>query len=474
MAMLLLTATDAANDATQFRFAHLGLLRKVTATGVISLAELPAGTARLAFYTRSAYFSQTETERRPAKLLPLMVRRLIDADLAFNEPFRARHRATAVVGEGRQNLAVAAVAEADYALLANRLPLTTRAFANITPAECAMAALLGKLSREPVRLLWRRGNQLLGLLVRQGDIYARHAARVEQDVAVDEANFAERVLPLLATAATRFATGSGAPPVLPTLALGEWGSLPAVVDGALGLALRVQLQALFTGAPVDDVAHWPELYGLRFVGDDFNFLTSDYQAEVQGVLLTRPLLRTAALATAVFGGMATLAAVQTNQLSAGLETRRAALETQLKAIDSQRPKPEELEKLKRRMGVQSTLEGLRLDRFLAWVSANTPPGVIIRKLEVSRSASTTPAPAALPVVDQSSAAKEAAPPAQSWSVAIEYEVPGVYAQVEQKSAAIMSGLGTRSKLISSSLRIDNDQPSRLMIALVTQASSFSK
>lgn len=104
MPMLLLSATDAANNATHLRFARLGLGRKVTATGVISLAELPTGMARLAFYTRSAYFSQTETERRPAKILAIQARRLIDAELAFNEPFRARQRATAVPGEGRQNL----------------------------------------------------------------------------------------------------------------------------------------------------------------------------------------------------------------------------------------------------------------------------------------------------------------------------------------------------------------------------------
>jgi hypothetical protein len=84
--MLLLSATDAANNATHLRFARLGLGRKVTATGLIALGDLPTGMARLAFYTRSAYFSQTETERRPAKILAIQARRLIDAELAFNEP----------------------------------------------------------------------------------------------------------------------------------------------------------------------------------------------------------------------------------------------------------------------------------------------------------------------------------------------------------------------------------------------------
>jgi hypothetical protein len=472
MTMLLLSATVAANSATHLRFARLGLRRKVTATGLIALADLPAGTARLAFYTRSAYFSQAEIERQPAKLLPIQARRLIDAELAFNEPFRARHNATALPGQGRQNLTLAAVAEADYALLASRLPLSTRPFASITPAECAMAALLGKLTREPVRLLWRRGSQMLGLLVRQGAIHARHAARSEQDVALDEAAFAERVLPLLGSAATRFAGGNGAAAVLPALALGEWGSLPAGFDSTVGAGLRVQLQRLFAGAPVDDVAQWPELYGLRFVTNHFNFLTSDYQAEAQGVFLARPLLRMSAVATAVIGGLAVLAAVQANQLGQGMEKRRTTLETQHKAVEGQRPAPEDLEKLKRRLGVQSTLEGLRLDRFLAWISASTPAGVIIRKLEVTRSTAAAAPPVAAPPIAQSVAAKEPAASMQSWSAAIEFEVPGSYAQAEQKSAAIMAALGSKGKLMSSALRVDNDQSARLSIALAAQENAF--
>jgi hypothetical protein len=273
-------------------------------------------------------------------------------------------------------------------------------------------------------------------------------------------------------AAARVSPRGGAA-VLPTLALGEWGSLPAGFDTALGAGLRVQLHKLFTGAPVDDVAQWPELYGLRFVSDHFNFLTSDYQAEVQGVLLARPLLRTAAFATAVIGGLAALAAVQANQLGQGLQTRRATLEADLNAVESQRPKPDELEKLKRRLGVQSTLEGLRLDRFLAWISANTPNGVIIRRLEVNRSATPLPPAAALPVAPGPEA-KDPAASRQSWTAAIEYEVPGAYAQAEQKSAAIMAALGTKAKLLSSALSIDNDLPSRLKIVLATQETAFSK
>jgi hypothetical protein len=467
--MLLLSVTDAANSDTHVRFARLGLRRRVTATGLIALADLPVGTARLAFYTRTAYFSQSEAERRSAKLLPIQVRRQIDADLAFNEPFLARHYATSLPGGGRQNLALAAVAEADYALLANRLPLATRPFACITPAECAMAALLSKLTREPVRVLWRRGRQMVGLLVRQGAIHARHAARVEQDVAADEAAFALRVLPLLGAAVARFSTTASVAGVLPTLALGDWSGLAASFDSTLGAGLRAQLHRLFTGAPADDVAQWPELYGLRFVTDHFNFLSSDYQGEVRGTLLARPLLVPGALTSAVFGLLAAFNAVQASQLEQAMQTRRTTLETQLKAVDSQRPKPEEVEKIKRRLGVKSTLEGLRLDRFLAWISTNTPPGVIIRKLEVNRSAN--PSPVAT-MVAPSSEEKEASAPAQSWLAAIEFEVPGAYSQSEERSAAIMSALATKGKLISSALRVGDDQPSRLLITLVTQETAF--
>jgi hypothetical protein len=470
MAMLLLTTTDNDADEGLLRYASIGSGRKVLATGTVRMVDLPAGEARVSFYTRTAYFSQIETDKRSAAMQPIHARRLIDGELAFSEPFRARQRATTAPGEGRQNLALAAVAEADYALLANRLPLLQRPFACITAAECALAALLGKaIKEEPVRLLWRRAGQMLGLLVEGGQIHARHAARVEREAALDEATFADRVLPLLSGAANRNGNAGAGRDVVITLALGEWGALPEGVDAKIGAGVRSQLQALFPGAPTDDVAAWPELYGLPFVPEEFNFLTTDYQAEVQGVRLVKPVLWVAGAAAAVFGMAAAFAAIQAGNLNSGTDTRRTALAAKLQKVESQIPKPEDIEKLKRRLGVQSALEGIRLDRFLAWVSKNTPEGVIIRKLEVSRDASpAAPAPA-------TAGAANAAPlPLVSWKAAIEYEVPGPYAEAEKKSAAIMAALGAKSKLVSSALSVKNDEPSRLSINLVTQETVYAE
>ena len=467
MAMLLLTTTDYAADDGLLRYARIGSGRKVLATGTARVVDLPPGEARVSFYARTAYFNQTETDRRAAQMQPIHARRLIDGELAFSEPFRARQRATTAPGEGRQNLALAAVAEADYALLANRLPLLQRPFACITAAECALAALLGKATKEPARLLWRRGSHMLGLLVEGGQIHARHAARVEREAALDEATFADRVLPLLSGAANRSGNAGAGRDVVITLALGEWGALPEGVDAKIGAGVRNQLQALFPGAPADDVAAWPELYGLPFVAEDFNFLTLPYQAEVQGARLAKPVLWVAGAAAAVFGMVAAFSALQASDLNSGTDTRRTALTANLQKVESQIPKPEDIEKLKRRLGVQSTLEGIRLDRFLAWVSKNTPKGVIIRKLDVSRDAS--------PAAPATAGAANAAPlPLVSWKAAIEYEVPGPYAEAEQKSAAIMTALGNKSKLVSSALNVKNDEPSRLSISLVTQETVFAE
>ncbi|NMM26781.1 MAG: hypothetical protein HHJ12_05685 [Glaciimonas sp.] len=468
MSMLLLSTTSDAMGEGDLRFARIGMGRKVTATGSVQLADLPPGEARLAFYTRTAFFSHVETKKQPAKMLPIQVRRLIDAELAFNEPFRACQRVTAA-GEGRQDLAMAAVAEADYALVVSRLPLVQRPFACITAIECALAALVGQVTKEPVRLLWRRDKHLLGLLVERGEIYARHAARVEGGVAQDEAAFAERVLPLLSTAANRSGrAGITGRDVVITLALGEWGELPEGGDGKIGAGVQSQLQALFPGAPVGDVSTWPELYGLPFVSADFSFLTPGYQTEVDGVRLTRPLLWAAAGATVLFAMVAAFASIQANGINSQREVRSNALQSKLQSVGLL-PNPDDIEKLKRRLGVQSTLEGIRLDRFLAWVSKNTPKGVIIRKLEVNRdtSVATVPAP-------PSSIPNSEPVPVQSWKAAIEYEVPGAYAEAEIKSAAIMAALGNKSKLITSALNVKNDAPTRLTINLVTQETVFSE
>jgi hypothetical protein len=469
MAMLLLTTTDDAADDGLLRYASIGSGRKVLATGTVRMVDLPAGEARVSFYARTAYFNQTETDKRSAQMQPIHARRLIDGELAFNEPFRARQRATTAPGEGRQNLALAAVAEADYALLANRLPLLQRPFACKTAVECALAALLGKATKEPARLLWRRGSHMLGLLVEGGRIHARHAARVEREAALDEATFADRVLPLLSGAASRSGNAGSGRDVVITLALGEWGALPEGVDAKIGVGVRSQLLALFPGAPADDVTAWPELYGLPFVPEEFNFLTPAYQAEVQGVRLVKPVLWAAVAAAAAFGMAAAYAAIQASNLNSGTDARRTALAANLQMVESQIPKPEDIEKLKRRLGVQSTLEGIRLDRFLAWVSKNTPKGVIIRKLDVSRDGNPTP-----PARATARAANADSLPLVSWKAAIEYEVPGSYAEAEKRSAAIMAALGNKSKLVSSSLNVKNDEPSRLSINLVTQETVFAE
>jgi hypothetical protein len=466
MAMLLLSTTGDASGESELRYARIGAGRKVSATGMVRLADLPAGEARLSFYSRIAFFSHVTTEKSTPKMLPIQVRRLIDAELAFNEPFRARQR-TSDAGEGRQNLAIAAVAEADFTLVTAHLPLVDRPFACVTPTECVLAALLAQVTQEPTRVLWRRANQLLGLLVAGGVVHARHAARVENDVAQDEADFAARVLPLLAATAGRLNTTGPGRDVVVTLALGEWSHLPEGVDNKIGSGICSQLEDLFPSAPASDVRAWPELYGLPFVAAEFNFLPAEYQAEVDGVRYAKPVMWAAAAVAAVYATITGFAAIQTNSLNTQLATRRADITTSVQNVSGKLPSPGDIETLKRRLGVQNALDGIRLDRFLAWVSKNTPKDMHIRALDVSRAAGAPPAA-------NQAVADPATTPAQSWNVAIVYEVPGPYADAERKAAAAIAALGSKTKLISSQLSVGVDATSRLSIALVTQETVFSE
>lgn len=467
MAMLLLSTTGDASGESELRYARIGAGRKVMATGMVRLADLPAGEARLSFYSRIAFFSHVVTEKSAPKMLPIQVRRLIDAELAFNEPFRSRQRATEA-GEGRHNLAIAAVAEADFSLVTTHLPLAQRPFANVTPVECVLAALLAQVSKEPVRVLWRRVNQLLGLLVVDGVVHARHAARVENDTAQDEADFAARVLPLLASTANRLPTAGPGRDVVLTLALGEWGQLPDGLDNKIANGVYTQLEALFPLAPDSEVKAWPELFGLGFVPAEFNFLPAEYQAEVDSVRYAKPMMWTATAVAVGFATVAAVAAVQANDITSKLEARRAEISSNVQNVSSKLPSPGDIEALKRRLGVQNALDGIRLDRFLAWVSKNTPQDMRIRTLDVSRGAG---APAAAnPVVPAATTSS----PSQSWNVAIDYEVPGPYAEAESKVAAVIAALGTKTKLLSSQLSVSNDQAARLSITLVTQETVFSE
>jgi len=465
MAMLLLSTTGDASAESELRYASLGAGRKVTATGTVRLADLPAGEARLSFYSRIAFFNHVVTEKTAAKMVPIQVRRLIDAELAFNEPFRSRQRTTDA-GEGRQNLAISAVAEADFTMVTAHLPLAQRPFACVTPAECVLAALMAQVTKEPVRLLWRRANQLLGVLVVNGVVHARHATRVENDTAQDEADFAARVLPLLAATANRLPTPGPALDVVVTLALGEWGALPEGVDNKIASGVYSQLEDLFPGAPANDVKAWPELYGLPFVAPEFNFLAAEYQAEVDSVRYAKPVIWAVGGVTALYLTAMAFAAIQTSGINSQLATRRADISGSVQSVSSKLPSPADIETLKRRLGVQNALDGIRLDRFLAWVSKNTPPDMRIRMLDISREQ----APAAPNQAGQAPAVV----PQQSWKAAIEYEVTGPYADAERKSASVIAALGKKTKLLSSQLNVVSGEPAHLSISLVTQETVFSE
>jgi len=441
---LLLTPVETGGAAAP-RVRYVALKgRTVQAEGDCAAADLPGGGAlRVAFLSRSGYFDRVEAEVKSAKMLPFQARRLVDAALAFNEPFRVRYAAHAL-GADRQRLDLVAVADADYAALARLLPLQSRACDRVALVESAIAALVAQETPEPAAVLWLRGANLLGLLVENGAVLARLLDRAAGAEAAAEglAGRLERMRGSLRSATRR---------VFPEreislhLALGELADLPQAqteIDSAAATALQTRLARRYTGGQPNAALRWPEVYGLQTLSNDFSLLDPGLQQRAwaeKSALGVAALLMVGAAATAA---AAALRHADGQRLAAEYENRRSAVAAKHAALEPRMPEPAELAALAQRAAIEAGVSDFRIDSLLAWISQITPRGAIIRELQAN------PAPTS---PGGSPGAPAAAAAAVPLLISVEWELHGDYPASERLAAALVERLGERTQLSGSAL-----------------------
>jgi hypothetical protein len=117
------------------------------------------GPMRVSVFSVDTYFEQVDLAAASVKLLPLVARRHVDAELVFDDAsYRLRTRSRSR-HERSISTDIAAMPEQDLEEACSLLPVAQRPCLQLVPMELAVAALVHKATSEPTMVLppvWSR------------------------------------------------------------------------------------------------------------------------------------------------------------------------------------------------------------------------------------------------------------------------------------------------------------------------------
>jgi hypothetical protein len=412
-------------------------------------------------FSLDSYFEQVDLAAASVKLLPLVARRHVDAELIFDD---AAYRLRARSRSKRERVItadIAAMPEPDLDAAVSMLPLQQRPCLQMVPLELAIAGLVGKATTEPVMVFWEKGGVLISLLVEGGMVQTRMRERVTDD---DREIIISRAEASLRASANRSGENREIFLILYT------GNLSGREQDAVGKAahvLEAKLARIYrAGKHVtkDAVLRDPELYGLPFVPEDWNFLEADYRTQVQSWRYARPAAAVAGLAgilIALYGGAQHLQALG---IASDFDQRRAELNTSLAEFQRIRPSDQAMASVRSRLQVQrQSFSEVRLDRMLDWLTHLVPEGVMISALEM--------APVPLPRQRTQSAPGHYPAGQKPFEVKMKIMLAETALDAAEASAAeVIRRLSQRLHMVDSRLDVPAPEPGvRRNVVLVVQA-----
>jgi len=433
--------------------------RRILNTGEGALAQFAEPT-RASVFSPSSYFEQVELEAAAPKMLPLVARRHLDAELVFDASYRLRARRR---GKRERSVTadIAALPELDLDAAVALLPLQQRPCLQLVPVELAIAALVRRATAEPVIVFWEKGGMLLSLLVADGMVRARTRETVSDENR--EVIIARAGASLRTTAGYRGEKRE----VFLTLYMGDLCGRGREAGEKAGKALESRLAKLYRarkGTPENAVLRDPELYGLPFVDDDWNFLEKDYRDQVQAWRYARPVAAAAGLVGIVFALYGGLLHVQALGAASEFDARQAKLRGTLAETDRIIPSEEAMAAVRNSLQVQrDSLSEVRLDRMLGWLTHLVPTGVRVRSLQVEPE----PPPRAM---GRTAPAKP--PPGQKpFLVNLEIMLAETeFDAAEASSAALIKRLSQRLQMVDSRLDVPAPEPGvKRNVVLVVKA-----
>jgi hypothetical protein len=456
---LLLAVVPGENGETVVRYAGVNG-RRIVAAGEGVPSRL-AGPKRVSLFSLDSYFEQVDLAAASVKLLPLVARRHVDAELVFDDAsYRLRSRSRS---QRERTIAadIAAMPEHDLDAAVSMLPLQQRPCLQMVPLELAIAALVGKATTEPVMVFWEKGGVLISLLVEGGMVQTRMRERVTDD---DREVIISRAEASLRASANRPGENREIFLILYT------GDLSGRKEETREKAIHVlekklaRLYRVSKNIPKDAVLRDPELYGLPFVAQDWNFLEADYRTQVQSWRYARPAAALAGLAgvlIALYGGLQHLQALS---IASDFDQRRDELGASLAEFQRIRPSDEAMASVRSRLHVQQqSLSEVRLDRMLGWLTHLVPDGVVISNLEM------TPVP--LPRQRRLAAPIQYPPGQKPFEVKMEIMLAETALDTAEASAAeVVRRLSQRLHMVDSRLDVPAPEPGvRRNVVLVVQA-----
>ena len=376
-----------------------------------ALLQIPAATTRVAFLSQMSYLERLTLTAPKRGLLEMAARRHVNEEQIFTGPYRLRLRVAATSGQQFVTELVAAL-QSDLDAVLEEVRPAARPVTLLLPAECAIAALLAKATPHPAVAHWARGDLFLSLLIADNAVVARRVERrasatwsdynalIESNTRLFEAEarqklgrevqasvyFGELYDMMQRSAAAPAEGGIGARPAVEGRRMAPTVAREPSPDAFLG-DIEARIAKLFVNADGTDataeVFHQPELYGLAFARQDFSLLESGYQHEVLAHRYARPAAAAAAAAGVVllyWGGTSLLRALAMHE---EFVTRQTKLVRLTQELEPRIPTPNAVEALLSTLRLsQQQQNEMRVDRFLAWLSQVTPPGVILDSVNI--------------------------------------------------------------------------------------------
>lgn len=438
--------------------------RRIVAAGEGVPSRL-AGPTRVSVFSLDSYFEQVDLAAASVKLLPLVARRHVSAELVFDDAsYRLRARSRS---KRERTIAadIAAMPESDLDAAVSMLPLQQRPCLQMVPLELAIAALVCKATTEPVMVFWEKGGVLISLLVAGGMVQTRMRERVTDD---DRDVIISRAEASLRTNANRSGQNRE---IFLTLYTGDLSGRKQKTPEKAAHALEKKLARLYRvsrNIPKDAVLRDPELYGLPFVAENWNFLEADYRTQVHSWRYARPAAALAGLAgilIALYGGLQHLQALG---IASDFDQRRAELNTNLAEFQRIRPSDEAMASVRSRLLVQQqSLNEVRLDRLLDWLTHLVPDGVVISALEM--------APVPLPRQRTPAAPSQYPPGQKPFEIKMEIVLAETLLDAAEASAAeVVRRLSQRLHMVDSRLEVPAPEPGvRRNVVLVVRAQAHA-
>ena len=438
------------DGARQAEFARLRG-RKVLSAGVCpvdELATLASSTLRVAIVSPMNFCQRMSLDAFRRSLVPFVARRQLEQDGVFSDRFRLNTEVISV-RDGKAEAYGVACLEDDAEMAMESLPVQQRPLLRLAVPESAVAALVGRVTPEPVLVVWYRAGLLTCLGVSRSRVVWHRAQRVEHDSFMALDHWRAVVERAVAGAPVEFVAGYA---LRVNLGAGPWAQTGAwATNGSQSLTDRIG--KIFTGVSAETVLRSPELYGLGFVPRAANLVMNGYAQQVQAWTWGRPVAALAAVLGLAFGVVGLLASASAERTQGMALATAAQLEVRHAQVQASLPSEAAVKELQNALDLNDVLSGgMRVDHLLARLTRMAQPNVRLKRIDIARSkvkavkAETVKVASAEAETAKVASAKLAAAAAKNgFVVNVDFSIAGSYAESKKSAEQLvvrLAELGT--------------------------------